>query len=533
MAGAESTPPATPTKTPHTTQTSHFFSPSSTPRALFPQTGGHNAPMVGGDVAQMHAIMQLQAQMLVSCFLKRIFENFQKKSDRFSDFRQSLSAASSPMAQPREQHRDSALLAYQMGERMGALGKMEDAQRETLQRLQSEGTRFAAALSESAADLRAAEIELAHQKDAYARLLDQAEKQAGAIEKLNAASADVKKELAFRALQQQQTETAGAAERKTLLRSIEDCQSKVTAAAQQQAVLEQEHKRVLDDVKQLQKSLAAARTEFADSLKLAQSELQGNVGAQKALKIELNNVRASVTELAARQQNDATAAEARSTAQFAQQQRQLSALQADIRTIAATSGAPVGGFYSLLLALAMPFVSPERLVGLVSAIGRGFQSIAEKRPLRRLWAFALLVDVTMRAADHRGLIGRRSTPALWLAPLFATQRGKQALRGARIMRLVLEVVTVLQIVLMTHEASLSAGRRASAALRSSIGRLRPNNPADDQTTAAAATTTAAPATPAEGEDDDGDVESGNRKKKLADEQQPPKRSLLGRVFGRN
>jgi hypothetical protein len=413
-----------------------------------------------------------------------------------------------------------------MGERMGALGKMEDSQRETLQRLQSEGARVAAALSESLADLRAAETELSHQKEAYGRMLEQAEKHAGAIEKLNAASADVKKELAFRALQQQQTDTAGAAERKAMLRNIEECQSKLTAAAQQHAVLDQEHKRVLDDVKQLQKALAAARAEFADSLKQAQQELQGSVGAQKALKIELSNVRATVAELATRQQNEATAAEARSAAQFAQQQRQLSALQADIRTIAATSGAPVGGFYSLLLALAMPFVSPERLVGLVSAIGRGFQSIADKRPLRRLWTFALLLDVTMRAAEYRGMTGRRSTPALWLAPLFATQRGKQALRGARIVRLVFEVVTVIQIVLMTHEASLSAGRRASAALRSSIGRLRSSTSADDQSTTAAAATKAS-----DGDDDDNNlnnIESGANKASAAEE--PQKRTLLARVL---
>jgi hypothetical protein len=77
--GTESTPPATPTKTPHTAQTSHFFSPSSNPRALFAQTAGTNVPMMGGtDVAQMHAIMQLQAQMLV-----RKFKNFQKFSKIF------------------------------------------------------------------------------------------------------------------------------------------------------------------------------------------------------------------------------------------------------------------------------------------------------------------------------------------------------------------------------------------------------------------------------------------------------------------
>lgn len=64
---AESTPPATPTKTPHTAQTSHFFSPTSTPRALFPQAHAANQPATG-DVAQMHAIMQLQAQMLVRPF---------------------------------------------------------------------------------------------------------------------------------------------------------------------------------------------------------------------------------------------------------------------------------------------------------------------------------------------------------------------------------------------------------------------------------------------------------------------------------
>lgn len=57
---AISTPPQTPTKTPHTNQTSHFFSPTSTPRALFPQA--HTAHH---DVSQMHAILQLQSQMLV------------------------------------------------------------------------------------------------------------------------------------------------------------------------------------------------------------------------------------------------------------------------------------------------------------------------------------------------------------------------------------------------------------------------------------------------------------------------------------
>jgi hypothetical protein len=56
----DATPPQTPTKTPHTNQTSHFFSPTSTPRALFPQA--HTAHH---DVSQMHAILQLQSQMLV------------------------------------------------------------------------------------------------------------------------------------------------------------------------------------------------------------------------------------------------------------------------------------------------------------------------------------------------------------------------------------------------------------------------------------------------------------------------------------
>lgn len=418
------------------------------------------------------------------------------------------------MVQASSRDRDSALLAYQMGERMGALGKMEDAQRDTLQRLQQEGTRLAAALQDSTSDLRAAESELAHQKEAYARLLDSVDKQASAIEKLNGASADVKKELAFRALQQQQTETAGAAERKTLLRNIEECQAKVNTSVQQQAVLEQERKRVVDDVKQLQKALATARTELTDSLKQAQLELQTQVGAHKALKVELGSVRTAVSELAARQQNDAAASEARFAAQFAQQQRQLSALQADIRTVAATSGAPIGGFYSLLLAMAMPFVSPERLVGLISAVGRGFQSIAAKRPLRRLWAFALLVDVALRAAEHRGMLGRQSVPALWLAPLFATQRGKRALRGVRVTRLIFEVVTVIQIVLMTHEASLSAGRRASAALRSSIGRLRASSTEEQQQQQQQ------PVDAADNNDNDDD--------QPAAEQKP---TLLARVFG--
>jgi hypothetical protein len=363
-----------------------------------------------------------------------------------------------------------------MGERMGALGKMEDAQRDTLQRLQAETTRCASALQDNAADMRAAEVELTHQKETAARLLELVDKHAALIEKLNGTSADVKKELAFRALQQQQTDAANVAERKTLLRSIDECQTKVNSTVQQQAVLEQERKRLTDDVKQLQKLLAATRTELTDSLQQVQLDLQSNNGAHKALKSELASARTTLAELASRQQSDANAVEARFAAQLAQQQRQLSALQADIRTVAATSGAPVGGFYSLLLALAMPFVSPERLVGLVASVGRGFQAIASKRPLRHLWAFALLVDVAMRAGEYRGMLGQRSVPQLWLAPLFSTARGKQALRSARVMRLIFEVVTAIQVVMMVHEASLNAGRRATAALRKSIGRLRSSSP---------------------------------------------------------
>lgn len=363
-----------------------------------------------------------------------------------------------------------------MGERMGALGKMEDAQRDTLQRLQAETARCASAIQDSVADLRAAEVELSHNKESAARLLELVDKHAALIEKLNGTTADVKKELAFRALQQQQTDAATAAERKNLLRNIDECQTKVNTTVQQQAVSEQERKRIIDDVKQLQKQLAGTRSELTDSLQQVQLDLQSNSGANKALKGELTSTRAALAELAARQQSEANATEARFAAQLAQQQRQLSALQADIRTVAATSGAPVGGFYSLLLAIAMPFVSPERIVGFVSSVGRGFRAIASKRPLRHLWAFALIVDVVVRAAEQKGMLGHRSVPLLWLAPLFSTARGKQALRTARIARLIFELVTAIQLAMMVHEASLNAGRRATAALRKSIGRLRSSSP---------------------------------------------------------
>jgi hypothetical protein len=85
---------------------------------------------------------------------------------------------------------------------------------------------------------------------------------------------------------------------------------------------------------------------------------------------------------------------------------------------------PVGGMSALLLALAMPFVSPERIVAMLGAVAGGIKSsnnttivllcgsqslfntivvVSAGKQLRRLWAIALALDVSARYAAARGV----------------------------------------------------------------------------------------------------------------------------------
>jgi hypothetical protein len=134
--------------------------------------------------------------------------------------------------------------------------------------------------------------------------------------------------------------------------------------------------------------------------------------------------------------------EQRVQAQCAQQQRQIAALSADVRTMHAAGfvvlfdfyfnsnyshdgidSSPVGGMSALLLALAMPFVSPERIVAMLGAVAGGIKSsnntrivlcgwqslfntivvVSAGKQLRRLWAIALALDVSARYAAARGV----------------------------------------------------------------------------------------------------------------------------------
>jgi hypothetical protein len=62
------------------------------------------------------------------------------------------------------------MLAYQMGERLGALGKTDEAVRETIGRLQADADRARQATTDAMNDLRAAEVALEHQREQQTRL---------------------------------------------------------------------------------------------------------------------------------------------------------------------------------------------------------------------------------------------------------------------------------------------------------------------------------------------------------------------------
>jgi hypothetical protein len=139
--------------------------------------------------------------------------------------------------------------------------------------------------------------------------------------------------------------------------------------------------------------------------------------------------------------------------------------------------------YSLLLALAMPFVSPERIVTTLSATGRALSTPLGDRPtLRRLWLLAAAIDVAARVVALRRVrreigaaIGVGGVPravrdvgALVLAPLGGNASLRRALRVARVARLVFEICSVVRLLLLLHQATSEAGRRATAALRRSF-----------------------------------------------------------------
>jgi len=294
-----------------------------------------------------YMLMQLQSQMLA------------------------LSAMNSP--DRRDNSRDNALLAYQMGEKLGALSKSDESYRETISRLEQEANQYKEKMDVTGKDLHATAKELEHQKEEQQRAHFELIRHKEQLQQLTTTTTEVRKELSFCMRQQTQTDAARAADRKSMLKAIDECQQKVAAATHKQAILDQTRERLEKDVARLTEQLESVRDTAAAVMQQQQLDSQAHKSNMTALRNEVRQATMAINAARENSRVELQQHEQRVQAQCAQQQRQIAALAADVRTLHA-SGSPVSGMSALLLALAMPFVSPERIVAMLGAVASGVKS---------------------------------------------------------------------------------------------------------------------------------------------------------------
>ena len=83
--------------------------------------------------------------------------------------------------------------------------------------------------------VQSADHRLAEERRELEQLRATTERHSSMLDALRTDAADAKKELAFRALQQQQTDAARSAERRDLTRALEECKATTSELAQQHA----------------------------------------------------------------------------------------------------------------------------------------------------------------------------------------------------------------------------------------------------------------------------------------------------------